>query len=183
MTEKKGLPTLYRALALLKKQHIPFQHTLIGDGDDKDKILTLIKDLGLSKSCHCLGTRTHREVLKQFEESDLFVLACEIAKNGDRDGIPNVLVESLAMGVPSLSTTVSAVPEILINGQSGITTAPGDPEALASQIVTALTDTNLRKSIIQGGRAHTREHFDNRSLVAKLGDIFQEHLLSNHKAA
>lgn len=183
MTEKKGLPTLYRALALLKDKNIPFQHTLIGDGDDKEKILQLIQDLGLSEVCHCLGTRTHREVLKQFEESDLFVLACEIAKNGDRDGIPNVLVESLAMGVPSLSTTVSAVPEILINGQSGITTSPADPETMALHILKALTDSRLRKDIIQGGRKHTREHFDNRILVAKLGEIFQEQLLSNQKTA
>ncbi len=183
ITEKKGLPTLYRALALIKDKKIPFQHTLIGDGDDKDAILQLIQNLGLSDVCHCLGTRTHREVLKQFEESDLFVLACEIAKNGDRDGIPNVLVESLAMGVPALSTTVSAVPEILINGQSGVTTASADPETMASQILKTLTDSKLRKKIIQGGREHTREHFDNRILVAKLGDIFQEQLLSNQKTA
>lgn len=182
MTEKKGLPTLYRALAILKEKKVPFQHTLIGDGDDKETILQLIKDLDLSNECICLGTRTHMEVLKQFEESDLFVLACKIADNGDRDGIPNVLVESLAMGVPSLSTTVSAVPEILLNGQSGITTPPSDPEGMASEILATLTDTDRRKTIIQGGREHTLAHFNNRSLVATLGDIFQEQLISNQAA-
>ena len=176
MTEKKGLPTLYNALHILKGKNFQFRHTLIGDGDDRDKILQLIKELELTDCCEWLGTRTHTEVLKQFEASDIFVLACEIAANGDRDGIPNVLVEALAMGVPSLSTTVSAVPEILLNNRSGITVAPGDPAIMAKSIETVLTDTVLRKSIIQAGRNHTSQNFDNRTLVAQLGDIFVPHL-------
>jgi glycosyltransferase involved in cell wall biosynthesis len=183
ITEKKGLPTLYRALRILKDKEIPFSHTLIGDGDDKDKILQLITDLKLDDNCQWLGTRTHKEVLKQFEESDLFVLACEIAANGDRDGIPNVLVESLAMGVPGLSTTVSAIPEILIHRESGITVTPSDPHIMARQIVAILTNRGLRKKIIHGGIQHTRDHFNNRSLVAQLGDIFREQLQSNQSGA
>ena len=183
MTEKKGLPTLYKALKILQDRDIPFRHTLIGDGDDKDKILQLITDLKLNDSCQCLGTRTHREVLKQFEESDLFVLGCEIAANGDRDGIPNVLVESLAMGVPGLSTTVSAIPEILIHKESGITVAPSNPEIMAREIETILTNKTLRKKIIDGGIQHTRDHFDNRSLVAQLGDILRKQLQCNQSAA
>lgn len=183
MTEKKGLPTLYKALRMLKDKNIPFRHTLIGDGDDKDKITQLIDDLNLTDSCQCLGPRTHKEVLKQFEESDLFVLACEIAANGDRDGIPNVLVESLAMGVPSLSTTVSAVPEILIHNKSGVTVAPSNPETMSRQMETILVNRDLRKKIIHGGIHHTRDHFNNRSLVTKLGDIFRKQLLSNQNVS
>jgi glycosyltransferase involved in cell wall biosynthesis len=172
MTEKKGLPTLYRALKILKDKGLAFSHTLIGDGDDRDTILQLINDLGLDEYCHWLGTRSHEEVLRQFEQSDLFVLACEIAANGDRDGIPNVLVESLAMQVPAISTTVSAVPEILLNGKSGITVNPGNAESMAAAIEEALTNTKLRETVIKGGTEHTRQHFNNRSLVAQLGDIF-----------
>ncbi len=179
MTEKKGLPTLYRALQILKSQNFPFKHTLIGDGDDKAQILRLITELGLDEQCQCLGTRTHKEVLKQFEKSDLFVLACEIAGNGDRDGIPNVLVESLAMGVPGLSTTVSAIPEILIHNKSGITVAPSEPETMATNIQEILENRTLRNTIIQGGIQHTREHFDNRQLVAEMGHIFQKQLKTN----
>ena len=176
MTEKKGLPTLYNALHMLREQNFQFTHTLIGDGDDREKILQLIEDLELTDCCHWLGTRTHTEVLKQFEQSDLFVLACEIAANGDRDGIPNVLVEALAMGVPALSTTVSAVPEILLHNTSGITVAPGDAGIMAKAIENILTDRKLRETIIQGGRKHTSNNFDNRTLVAQLGDIFAPHL-------
>lgn len=172
MTEKKGLPTLYRALKILKDKGITFTHTLIGDGDDREAILQLIKDLGLDDHCHWLGTRTHKEVLRQFEQSDLFVLACEIAKNGDRDGIPNVLVESLAMQVPAISTTVSAVPEILVNGTSGITIDSGNAESMATAIEETLTNNQLRETVIKGGIKHTRQNFDNHSLVGQLGAIF-----------
>ena len=176
MTEKKGLPTLYKALRLLKDKNLAFSHTLIGDGDDRDAILQLVEELQLTDCCQWLGTRTHTEVLKQFEASDLFILGCEIAGNGDRDGIPNVLVEALAMEVPALSTTVSAVPEILIDGVSGITVAPGNAAAMAESIEKVLTDTELRKQLIQGGRRHTDSNFNNRTLVAQLGDIFHAQL-------
>ena len=173
MTEKKGLPFLYNALSLLNKKGIDFQHTLIGDGDDKEKILNLISDLGLKKQCHCLGTRTHEEVLKQFKKSDLFVLGCVIAQNGDRDGIPNVLVESLAMGVPALSTTVSAIPEILINSQTGLTVPPSSHEALADGIIRLLSDNVLRQRLIDGGRKYVHDNFNNRQLIEKMATIFR----------
>jgi glycosyltransferase involved in cell wall biosynthesis len=175
ITEKKGLPTVYLALARLRDAGIRFHHTLIGDGDDKEKILTLIADLGLSAHCSCLGTRTHEEVLRQFRQSDLFVLGCEIAKNGDRDGIPNVLVESLAMGVPALSTQVSAIPEILLNGKTGITVPPSEPEAMAAAMQRMLTDSQLRGYLIEGGKKFVRENFDNSLWIKQLAAIFRNH--------
>ncbi|MBW1634908.1 MAG: glycosyltransferase family 4 protein [Deltaproteobacteria bacterium] len=172
MTEKKGLPTLYRALKILKSSGFPFHHTLIGDGDDREKILNMISSLGLDDCCEWLGTRTHKEVLQQFNKTDLFVLACEIAKSGDRDGIPNVLVESLAMGVPALSTEVSAIPEILLNGKTGITVPPSQPETMSAAIIRMLTDHDLRQRLITNGRRYVEEGFDNKIWVKKLGRLF-----------
>ena len=172
MTEKKGLPTLYKALKILHDNGLQFRHALIGDGDDRQKILDLIASLGLSNNCEWLGTQTHEEVLRHFRESDLFVLACEIAKSGDRDGIPNVLVESLAMGVPALSTEVSAIPEILINRETGITVPPSEPHTMSDAIVQMLTDQDLRQRLITNGRKYVEEQFDNKKWVRKLGEVF-----------
>lgn len=174
LTEKKGLPTLYRALALLKEQNIPFQHVLIGDGDDREKILSLIQDLKLKDTCSWLGTRTHDEVLAQFMKSDLFILPCEIAENGDRDGIPNVLVESLAMGVPAISTNVSAIPEVIIDGKTGRTVEPRNPELLAKTIHEVLDDETLRDSLVTQGRQWVNERFDNRYWHKELAELFQQ---------
>ena len=173
LTEKKGLPTIYRALAQLKSRGVSFQHVLIGDGDDREKILGLIHTLGLDDQCHWLGTKTHDEVLARFKESDLFVLGCEIADNGDRDGIPNVLVESLAMGVPAISTTVSAIPEILKNRETGLTVPPSDPDAMAEAIMTLLEDRQLREHIINTGNTWVAEQFDNRLWIERLAEIFR----------
>jgi glycosyltransferase involved in cell wall biosynthesis len=175
MTQKKGLPTIYKALAGLHKKGIAFQHTLIGDGDDRDKILALISSLGLAECCQWIGTRTHEEVLVHFQASDLFVLGCEIAENGDRDGIPNVLVESLAMGVPALSTNVSAIPEILIDGKTGMTVPPSHPELLEAAMIRMLTDQKLRKKLIAGGQERVKDTFDNSRWIQKLAGIFREH--------
>ncbi len=175
MTPKKGLPTIYRALARLRQKGVLFTHTLIGDGDDRDQILDLINSLGLREHCHLAGTRTHQEVLTYFRESDLFVLGCEIAENGDRDGIPNVLVESLAMGVPALSTNVSAIPEILINNKTGITVPPSNPAILEEAIVRIMTDRLLRARLIDGGRKYVTDNFDNSVWIQELAGIFRKH--------
>jgi len=175
LTQKKGLPTIYKALAGLQQKGIDFQHTLIGDGDDKEKILDLIASLGLTGRCRWIGTKTHEEVLVHFKTSDLFVLGCEIAENGDRDGIPNVLVESLAMGVPALSTNVSAIPEILIDGQTGLTVPPTRPELLQEAMLRLLTDRRLRRRLVKGGQEYVQETFDNGRWIEKLAEIFRLH--------
>ncbi len=172
MTEKKGLPILYEALKILKKKGIVFRHTLIGDGDDRDAILQLISSPDLNSCCRWLGTRTHEEVIEQFGKSDAFVLPCRIAENGDRDGIPNVLVESLAMGVPALSTNISAIPEILLNGQTGLTVPPSQPDLLAEALLKILRDQDLRSTLIDNGRKFVESEFDNRKWVRKLGETF-----------
>ena len=172
MTEKKGLPTIYHALKLLADQEVPFKHYLIGDGDDRDQILHLIKTLNLENHCSWLGTMTHSEVIDYFRHSDLFVLGCEVAKNGDRDGIPNVLVESLAMGVPAVSTNVSALPEILIDGKTGLTVEPGDSTGFAKAIINLLTDRELRETVRHGGKELVQNYFDNKKLIPLLAAIF-----------
>lgn len=172
ITEKKGLPTIYQAMRILADQQVPFQHNLIGDGDDREKILALIKKLNLESSCRLLGTRPHSEVLEHFKHSDLFVLGCEIAANGDRDGIPNVLVESLAMGVPAVSTNVSALPELLIDGRTGVTVEPQDSAAFAEAMLGLLTDSVLRERVIREGRTFVHDHFDNKKLITELAAVF-----------
>ena len=174
MTEKKGLPTIYRALRLLRDQGLDFHHTLIGDGDDREALVRLVAELELTDCCTLAGTKTHEEVLGYFRRAHVFVLGCEIAANGDRDGIPNVLVESLAMGVPAVSTTVSAIPEIIDHERTGLTVPPRNPEALAGAIRRLLTDNDLRRRVRAAGRAKVQAEFDNRKHIEHLAAIFRQ---------
>lgn len=108
-----------------------------------------------------------------YRVSDLFVLGCEVLANGDRDGIPNVLVESMAIGVPVVATRISAIPELVADGETGLLVAPGDPRALADAMVTMLTDTNLRKRIIPKARQRVKRNFDNTLLIREIASIYR----------
>ncbi len=173
MTPKKGLPTVYRALQHLKNLGIPFHHTLIGDGEDRQKILSLIKDLGLNSIATWLKTQPHEVVLKHYRRADLFVLGCEVAPDGDRDGIPNVFLECMAMGVPIVTTRVSAIPELIEDPQTGLLVAPRRPEPMARAMLKLLTDMDLRKRIITAAGDRVKYHFDNKALINDLADLFK----------
>ena len=173
-TAKKGLPTVLRALKQLNDQKISLDFTLIGDGDDREKVLALIKELGLTSITRWLGTQPHHVVLEHYRKADLFVLGCEVASNGDRDGIPNVLLESMAMGVPVVVTNISAIPELVRDGSTGLLVSPGSPRQLAEAMLRLLTDMNLRTRIAAAAKQRVATDFDNRQLIRDLAEIYRK---------
>jgi len=179
MISKKGLPTVYRALRYLQDQGLPIHHTLIGDGDDRDKILSLIKDLGLDRITQWIGTQPHEVVLNHYRLADLFVLGCEVASDGDRDGIPNVLLESMAMEVPVVVTNISAIPELIQNGKSGLLVPPRQPEQMAHAMVRLLTDSDLRRRVIAEAKKRVERDFNNKKLVMELAATFNREIMES----
>jgi glycosyltransferase involved in cell wall biosynthesis len=176
LTAKKGLPTVYRALKILADSGLEFEHILIGDGEERESILQLIKDLGLTSVTRWLGTRPHHVVLEHYRAADLFVLGCEVAANGDRDGIPNVLIESMAMGVPVVATDISAIPELVQNEKTGLLAPPGQPGKLAEAMQRMLIDAELRNRLTAAAREHVLREFDNGTLVRDLAEIYRKHI-------
>jgi glycosyltransferase involved in cell wall biosynthesis len=176
LVAKKGLPTVYRALKHLRDKDIGFQHTLIGDGEDRQSVLDLIGELALENDCQWIGTQPHHVVREHYRKAHAFVLGCEVAPNGDRDGIPNVLLESMAMGVPVAATTVSAIPELIKSGETGLLVPPADPARLAAAIERLLTDDPLRQQLIPAAQRRVQQHFDNRQLIHELADIHRQAL-------
>jgi glycosyltransferase involved in cell wall biosynthesis len=173
---KKGLPTVYRALKVLKEQGIAFEHILIGDGEDREKILSIIKDLDLAAHTRWLGTQPHEVVLDYYKKAHLFVLGCEVAPNGDRDGIPNVLFESMAMGVPVVTTNLSAIPELVETEKTGLLVDPGFPEKMAGAMLRMLTDADLRTRIISAARQRVVHDFDNKPLIRDLAAVYRKEI-------
>jgi glycosyltransferase involved in cell wall biosynthesis len=174
LVEKKGLPTVFRALRCLIDRGCSVRYTLIGDGEERDSLLALIRALGLGHVCDWLGTQPHQVVLDHYSKADLFVLGCEVAPNGDRDGIPNVFLESMAMGVPVLSTRVSAIPELVQDGSSGLLVPPGEPEIMAETMERLLVDNNLRRQLTAAAQQRILTDFDNRKLIKRLGELFED---------
>ena len=176
LTAKKGLPTVYRALKALKDRGIAFEHTLIGDGEDRKAILSVIKNLGLSDHTRWLGTQPHEVVVDYYKRAHLFVLGCEVAPNGDRDGIPNVLFESMAMGVPVVATNLSAIPELVETGKTGLLVDPGSPEKMAEAMRRMLNDADLRARIIPAARQRVARDFDNKMLIRDLAAVYRDEI-------
>jgi glycosyltransferase involved in cell wall biosynthesis len=173
LIQKKGIPTVLKAIKQLQECGIRLTYTLIGDGQDREKILGLVRQLGLDPMFQWLGTQPHGVVLEHYRRADLFVLGCEVADDGDRDGIPNVLFESMAMGVPVVATDVSAIPELVRSGETGLLVPPGQPEALAAAMLAMLTDSGLRQRAIPAARARVLRDFDHRGLVGRLAEIYR----------
>jgi glycosyltransferase involved in cell wall biosynthesis len=173
LTAKKGLPTVLRAIKALTDKGLAINHVLIGDGAEREKILALVNHLGLTSVTRWLGTQPHHEVLEHYRKTDLFVLGCEVASNGDRDGIPNVLLESMAMGVPVVATDISAIPELVENGVTGLLVPPRQPDRLAEAMQRMLTDRELRHRIIPAARQTVVKGFDNRRLTRDLAEIYR----------
>lgn len=173
-TTKKGLPTVFKALKELDSRGIDFNYRIVGEGDERVKTLALLDELGISNRVQWLGTKAHEDVLEEYKEADLFALGCEIAPNGDRDGIPNVLAESMAMSVPVVATNISGIPELIESGKSGLLVNPHDHLAMADAMEKMLTDNAFRAKIIPEALKRVHKIFDNTYWIEKLFDVYEK---------
>lgn len=170
--EKKGYDTLLQALARLPADlNWRFEH--IGGGDELPKLKALAATLGIAGKITWKGALAQEDVLDHYRRSDLFALACRIAANGDRDGLPNVLVEASSQRLPCISTAVSGVPELLVDGENGWLVAPEDPAALAAALEAAIRDPMLRRRLGDAAEQRVRKHFDYQASIAQLSRLFE----------
>ncbi|PDT29558.1 colanic acid biosynthesis glycosyltransferase WcaL [Rhizobium sp. L9] len=170
--EKKGYDVLLRALALLPADlHWRMEH--IGGGDELEKLKALAAELGLSGRLVWKGAMAQEDVLDHYRRADLFALACRIAANGDRDGLPNVLVEASSQRLVCVSTRVSGVPELLTDGENGLVVPPEDPVLLARALEAAIRDPALRQRLGDAAEKRVRDEFDYHSSIRQLAGLFE----------
>lgn len=169
--EKKGFDTLLDALARLPAS-LHWTWTHIGNGDDLDALKAQCRKLGLDDRVRWLGAQAQSLVLDCYRTSDIFILPCRIAENGDRDGLPNVLVEAQSQGLSCISTPVSAVPELIDSEERGVLVPPNDPVRLAAAIERLARNPELRASIGRAGEARVRAAFDHTAGIRQLDRLF-----------
>lgn len=156
--EKKGHDVLLEALGRLPAElHWRLVH--VGDGALLPALKRRAEAAGLSRRITWLGAKPQTDVLAALRRADLFVLACRIAADGDRDGLPNVLLEAQSQGVACVATSVSAIPELIEDGRTGLLVPPDDEGALASAMIRLIREPFLRQRLGAAGQKRMRAAF------------------------
>ena len=170
LADVKGLPILLRAVARLKASYPALKLTIAGDGPDRQRLVEMAGELGITDNVAFLGYQTQRQVRELLGQTDAFVLA------SFAEGVPVVLMEAMAAGVPVVATRIAGIPELVEDGVSGFLVAPGDPKTLADKVDLLLRDPGLRASFAAMGRGKVEREFDLAAEADKLCRIMTEAL-------
>ncbi len=168
---KKGYDVLLRALARLPADlHWRFDH--LGGGGELPGLQALAESLGIAARCRWLGSVDQNEVLAAYRQADIFALASRITADGDRDGLPNVLVEAASQRLACVASNISGIPELITGPQTGWLVPPEDAEALSAALEQAIRHPADRAARGNAAEAHVRAHLDYRASIAHLADLF-----------
>ena len=160
LSEKKGHDILITACALLRDRGVPFRCRIVGGGEREAELQALVAGLNLDDFVELVGPLDHADAIRVLASADLGALACRVAADGDQDGIPVSLMETMALGIPVVSTKVSGIPELVHDGQNGIVVQPDDPAAFADALAALLDDANLRHEYGAAARHTVKQEFD-----------------------
>lgn len=174
LIEKKGFDVLVRAVAQLRDRGIAARATLIGDGEELERLSALAGELGLRERVAFLGARTQEEVRAFLRRATVMCLPCQVGLDGNRDALPTVLLEALASGLPVVSTPVTGIPEIVDHGRAGLLVPESDPRATAQALADLLTNASHRLALARTGRARAEELFDAHAAARTLQSWFAE---------
>jgi glycosyltransferase involved in cell wall biosynthesis len=172
LVEKKGFPDLLLALSRLKERGYRFRGAIYGDGPLHGELAAQIARLGLDADVTLAGECAQRELIPVFQRANIFALAPFVTEDGDRDGVPNVLVEAMACGLPVVATAVAGIPELVAHERNGLLVPPHDPEALAGALAALLDNAAKREQFGAMARHTVVESFDLRAAARELAALF-----------
>jgi glycosyltransferase involved in cell wall biosynthesis len=156
----KGFIHMIEAAAQLRDDGHRLHYSIAGKGTEEARLRQAIADYDLEGVVEMWGEVDHDKVIDLLRQASVFVLPCVVPANGAVDGIPNALVEALAMGVPVVSTRVSGIPELITDGATGLLVEPGDVQGLASAVARLLQDDSLRAQMVRAGLQRVQRDFD-----------------------
>lgn len=174
LIEKKGFHVLVEACRLLRERGADFTLRIMGAGPEEGALRAQIARSGLGDVATLVGPRPQAEVIETMRRAALLVAPCIVGEDGNRDGLPTVLLEAMAVGLPCVATDVSGIPELVIDGRTGLVAPEGDPDALAERIEALLSDADLRALLSRAGRARIERDFDIDANTARLRALFAE---------
>jgi glycosyltransferase involved in cell wall biosynthesis len=173
LVEKKGLSDLIRACHILAQREVGFSCLIYGEGPQRAELASLIEASGLASRVRLMGSCTQSELVNVYHDADIFVLTPFVTKEGDRDGIPNVVMEAMASALPVLVTDCGGIGEIVLDGVNGLVVQPRDVDGIARGLDLLLGDADLRAQLGAAGRRTVVGGFDARACSAELACFFR----------
>jgi glycosyltransferase involved in cell wall biosynthesis len=170
LVEKKGHETLLLAAALLRDRGLEFSLRLAGEGPEWSRLQRLVHELRLADRVAFLGPLNEGEVRAEYEQADLFALPCRKLASGDQDGLPNVILEAMAHGLPVVSTRLDGIAEAIVEGESGLLADQDDPVAFAGHLGRLIEDAELREQIGEAGRSRVAACFERSARLPQVID-------------
>jgi glycosyltransferase involved in cell wall biosynthesis len=179
LVAKKGFDVLVEAVALLADAGVPVEAVIVGheaplEPEVRPQLERAVAERGLHGRVHLVGSMSQAELYDEYRRASAFCLPCRVVDSGDRDGIPNVLVEAMACGVAVVSTRVSGIPELVVDGANGLLVPPDDPRAVAAALLRLYHDPGLAHRLGREAESFVRERFDGERLAAELATLFRE---------
>jgi colanic acid/amylovoran biosynthesis glycosyltransferase len=171
LVEKKGYQYLLEACKILKESNVKFSCEIRGEGPEKGALQQIITTNRLQEEVTLGGFVKHEDVFGFIKSGSVFVLPCVRARDNDMDGIPNVLMEAMGLEVPTLSTDITGIPELIDDGIDGLIVPQNDPRSLAEAILKIRNDANFAEKIRKNGRKKIRHKFNVERNVQLLCDV------------
>jgi glycosyltransferase involved in cell wall biosynthesis len=172
LVPKKGFEDLIEACAILRDRKRGFRCAIVGMGLLEAELRERIRSHGLEGIVRLVGARPQEEIVEWIQKAAVLAAPCVEAEDGNRDGLPTVLLEAMALGTPCVSTDVTGIPEALIHDKTGLAVAQRDPAGLADALDRLMNDGALRARLAREARAHVECEFDAAKNVAQLRALF-----------
>lgn len=174
LVEKKGVEYGIKAVVHLAKSHPRLEYSIVGDGPLREDLQRLLIELDLESAVKLLGWKEKQEIIEILKDADILVAPSVTSRDGDREGIPNVLKEAMAMGLPVVSTQHSGIPELVQDGVSGFLVPERDVDALAEKLEYLIAHPERWPEMGRAGRAYIEECYDINKLNDRLVEIYQQ---------
>ena len=176
LLEKKGLEYSIKAVAEVVSKYPEIEYKIAGDGPLKNNLQNLIDGLYISEKVKILGFQLQEQIIELTKDADLFLAPSVRSSDGDQEGIPVVIMEAMARGLPVLSTSHAGIPELVQDGISGFLVPERDPDALAIKLEYLARHQDLWPRMGRAGRDFIERHHDVDRLNDQLVLIFQQQL-------
>lgn len=172
LVEKKGFSDLVAACSMLAHQNVQFHCNIIGGGDQESQLRRQIVSLGLESYVRLLGPQSSDCVKVALKRAAVLAVPCITASTGDRDGLPTVLLEAMALGTPCVATTVTGIPEVVQHEETGLLIPERNPEQLATALRRLIADGELARNLASRARQVIEANFDIDRNAAELRELF-----------